>query len=503
MKYLNTILKNLVLFYFISINLILEAQEVEKEYLQFFLHFTEESNWSKIRRNIGINNDIGRSFALIAGVSEYPNLKLGNECEKYLKPAAIDIKKISTYLINYEGFEEVVVLHNENVDIKKMAYFLQTYFAEKIKKYPKSRFLFAYSGHGITENNIGYLLQSTATNCHDKAHSINLNILKSLIEEVVRESHHSLVLINSCYGGKFLNFGSNYTNLIPEGFGAHAITAGSSGELTYARNANEGSIFFEKILAGLDGRANNQAIITASDLSTYLKKQIRGETNQKQNPQIGDIYPDGSKGEFFFINRDILVKKDIVKSWNNNNWDWLPFGKIYNTNKHYKPTKNATSNNNNKTYKYITENNPSKNNVLNNETRVKVEVYTCSSIYDIPDQINGKTVATACDGIVEIILRFNEKYFLVKTEDVQGYLWIGSIRQNLKTPKLRSNIRNKVKVFTCSNIYDIPDIINGKTIATACDGVVEMISKYNDNYFIVQSGQMQGYLWKGFLKTKE
>ncbi|MCW5211671.1 caspase family protein [Desulfobulbus sp. TB] len=269
----------------------------------------------KVLNKVGLTRaDVGRSFALICGVSKYPNMKGKNGD---LKPAAEDLRKLQAYLKHHEFFDEVVVLRDDQVTLANLEYFLQTYFPARLKKFPKSRFLFAYTGHGMTENNKGYLLKNTARNLHDRRRSIKVDVLKDYIDEVVLTGHHVLVLLNSCYSGTFLRrpFGKN--RLFPEYPGAHAITAGGSGELAWHDGKlGLGSVFYETVLAGISGVADAEkdGIVTGNELYSYLRREIQMVTDQGQNPQMGDISLHGSRGEFFFLKRDTpLVQQERVK----------------------------------------------------------------------------------------------------------------------------------------------------------------------------------------------
>jgi hypothetical protein len=297
------------------------AQNVPDQYKKYFFKFEDNrSVMEKVLNAAGLSNeDVGRSFALICGISEYP--KMGALEERTLAPAAEDIRKMKKYLQQNDFFDEIVVLENSDVTLENFQYFLQSYFPARLKKFPKSRFLFAYSGHGMTENNKGYLLESTADSLSDKAHAINLDVLHVYLNEAVSVGHHVLVLLNSCYGGSLLKRSYGAEKLIPKYPGAHAITAGSSGELTWHDAAlGNGSVFYEKIIAGLGGIADTHTdgIITAHELAAYLIDEIRTFSNQRQNPQCGDISLNGSQGEFFFLNKNRPIIQKSVAGFNPN-----------------------------------------------------------------------------------------------------------------------------------------------------------------------------------------
>jgi len=292
--------------------------QVPEDYQKFFVHYVDNRSISEKALNLVklSLNDVGRSFALISGVSRYPNMSLTNQ---ELRPASEDIIKLQHYLTTYEFFDEVVVLQDGNVTTENLEFFLQTYFPGRLAEFPKSRFLFAYSGHGMTEGSSGYLLKNTAQSLTDKTNSINLGVVRVFVDEVVKKGHHVLVLLNACYSGAFLrrSFGDSM-RLIPRYPGAHAITAGGTGEQTWHIPAvGKGSVFFEKVFAGLDGRADSSGdgLIGVYELFSYLKQEVQIFTNQDQNPQVGDLTIHGSKGEFFFLNRDLQVSRGVSPEW--------------------------------------------------------------------------------------------------------------------------------------------------------------------------------------------
>jgi len=232
-----------------------------------------------------------------------------------------------------------VVLRDNDVTSENLEYFLQNYFPDRLKKSPKSRFLFAYSGHGISEgskeNPTGYLLKSTARNFEDKLNSINMSVLRVYLQQVIDAGYQTLALINACHSGAFLNrlpFGNpgqpNAGGVyIPREPGAHAITAGGSNQLTWHLPAlGKGSVFFEKLLAGLGGQADlfpvypdghrGDGVITVDEIATYLREEVSLATNHMQVPLPADLALNRSIGGFFFLNRQRMVDKGVVPQWN-------------------------------------------------------------------------------------------------------------------------------------------------------------------------------------------
>jgi hypothetical protein len=294
---------------------------VPPQYRRLFAYYVDHRSMLEKSLNvIGLTNkDVGRSFTLIAGVSHYPRLPAG---ERELLAAEADKENLVRYLKNEEFFDEIVVLWDEDMNEANLSYFLHDYFPGRLHAFPKSRFLFAYSGHGFMDGKEGYLLGNSATSFADKKSAIDLRNLRGMVDDVVHAGYHVLVLLNSCYAGAFLthtSFGSVY---IPRHPGAHAITAGATQEKAWAdRRIGRGSVFFEKLLTGLGGAADRipeggDGIITTSELYAYLRQEVEVSTDQSQNPQIGDLSVEQSEGEFFFLNRGRQVAKKLVPEWN-------------------------------------------------------------------------------------------------------------------------------------------------------------------------------------------
>lgn len=134
-----------------------------------------------------------------------------------------------------------------------------------------------------------------------------------------------------------------------------------------------------------------------------------------------------------------------------------------------------------------------------------VAVYTCSGIYDKPN--NGKRIEQACDGRVILLSKYNEKYYKVRYKSVIGYLNISSFKKPPK--KLSSSEKNKKtsntsmvyinknagtkEVYTCSALYQKPNS-NSKKVGEACNGYVTIIERTNEQYFKVSCQSRIGYM---------
>jgi Caspase domain len=293
-------------------------------YQHYFVQYVDTRSLpEKVLNLVGLtNDDVGRSFALVAGVDTYPNL--GSENRPF-EAARVDIEGLVGYLRDVEHFDEIVLLRNADVTIDNFTYFFQTYFPDRLKEFPKSRFVFAYSGHGMQDGPRGFLLKANAKNKEDRANSINLETLATIYRETTDAAFQSLALINACYSGAFTRRTFGDRRLLPREPGAHVITAGAANELTRTSAVGAGSVFFEKVFSGLDGHADKEpeqadgslgdGIITAKELYSYLDQEIQLETQYKQHPTFGDFSADGSLGSFFFFDRRKQTKAGMASTW--------------------------------------------------------------------------------------------------------------------------------------------------------------------------------------------
>ncbi|MFZ0771664.1 MAG: caspase family protein [Candidatus Sulfotelmatobacter sp.] len=301
------------------------APNVPEQYKRLFFEYSDRHLLEKMLNPLGLTTlKVGRSYALIAGVTQYPNFPVQ---DRSLKPAAVDIEKLKSYLRDQEYFDEIVVLKDGDMNLDNLNYFLETYFPRQLARSPHSRFLFAYSGHGYAEgaeaSQRGFLLTSSATSKTDPENSIELGLLRKMLDPVIDSAEKVLVLVNACHSGAFLGR-RTFGGPNPMGLGdrgAHAIMASRSSQESLALDrVGPGSVFFEKIFEGLGGVADTDprdGVVTYHELVNFLRKEVPYVTNNAQIPLEGDIsWPKVSEGEFFFLNRSRQVQLGNAQPWN-------------------------------------------------------------------------------------------------------------------------------------------------------------------------------------------
>jgi uncharacterized protein len=294
--------------------------DLPAKYMRLIRHYDQEGRYQKALATIHQDGIVkGRSFALIAGITFYPNMP---KSSRYLRPAEVDLSKLESYLSEQELFDEIVVLKDEDFTYDNLSYFLGNYFPKQLSSFPNSRFLFAYTGHGYSETQgkhlKGYLVTSSASSTKDPVNRIDLSVLKTMLSSVVAEAEHTLVLINSCQSGAFIVRTSGGSGAI-NGHSAKVIMASRSNQSSFQLDdVGPGSVFFEKMFSGLAGPADkspNDGIITYDELLTYLNDQIPNATGDNQIPKDGELDPDGSDGKFYFLNRGVQLRAGNLKDW--------------------------------------------------------------------------------------------------------------------------------------------------------------------------------------------
>jgi len=241
--------------------------------------------------------------ALVIGINNYSDQKkesgLGN-----LWYAVNDSLAIKTRLESM-GFK-VSLLRNEDATKKNIL--------KQFKKYKQmdrnSQLIIFYSGHGITDEQEGYIISADGERISFKELRNNTFFLPP---------KHILYILDSCHSG-FLdpavqtkwpvsrNRGRG-KRIVPQQQqereskpAVYTLTAGSSKEKTKEGIWLGHSYFTRYLLKGLDGVADidNDCKITASELGVYLTQVIRlqDKTPQGQHPLFNRVF---GEGEITFI----------------------------------------------------------------------------------------------------------------------------------------------------------------------------------------------------------
>jgi hypothetical protein len=304
------------------------------QYERLSAHCVAEPFYERILKVVFGDLAEPRQIAVIAGVSEYPNLSALQQ----LPPVDHDIEMLTTMTAEQLKFDEVIVLKNEDFNSANLRYVFRVYLPDVLVDNPKSRVLFAFSGHGANLGESGYLFLSSTTTISPQRHAdvdnaIGLDELAGFLGPTVDQAQHFLALINACKGGGFLSFAHAFGEDDATGLqepGAQAITAGGANDLVHAyESLGEGSVFFEMVEQALSGRSirlgeeqfddpsRGEGILTATDLADYLIDTISVIEDHRQSPRFGSLtgHERGRQGQFFFILDEEQARETLARDF--------------------------------------------------------------------------------------------------------------------------------------------------------------------------------------------
>jgi uncharacterized caspase-like protein len=225
---------------------------------------------------------------------------------------------VKAYL-DAQGFDEVVTLLDDQVTPGAFRH-PQLYLKAKMKA--NDRFLFYYSGHGITDGQgpatRGYLPLADERDDRRHAKSIAMLDLVGWLKGLTVQ--HLFVVLDSCFAGlaidgievKGVTQANPKADIIAlhrmaRGPARYLIMAGTAGQQSFGGTRWDGSLFTNAVLNGLrrDADLYKDHIVTARELYVWLKPAVEREAklaNRELNPMFLDLGPGGaSPGDFVFV----------------------------------------------------------------------------------------------------------------------------------------------------------------------------------------------------------
>ncbi len=247
---------------------------------------------------------VGKSYALVVGISEF---------ESFADlPTGRDPLKMRDYLIDEAGFDHVHVLTGDKVTRARLEELMLDEFRPLIG--PEDRFLFYWSGHGVTEG-IGAGEAGFLPLADSDGERLSTMVAMTDVERWDRylTANQTLYLLDSCFSGLAgAAPQSDLEELAREqlsGPARHMLTAGRGSEQTIAVDELGGSIFTHALLKGLRGAADarnglgSDGLVSVAELHGYVQLEVarlRRLYNWRKSitPQFRDLA--GSDGAFFF-----------------------------------------------------------------------------------------------------------------------------------------------------------------------------------------------------------
>ncbi len=238
----------------------------------------------------------GKLWAVVVGVSNYQNLKP----EEQLKFAHRDAEDMAAFLRSPEGggfpSNQIKLLLNENATVAAIRTALGSWLARSAE--PEDVVYVFFAGHGVVENNDGYLLAYDSDPQNLYATALSVAELNRIVSDRVR-TREQVVIVDACHSGKLglVSRGTGSEALISRyldevdksGEGSFRLLASRENERSYedTRWGGGHGVFTHFLLEGLRGKADTDSdgVIRAGELLNYLSEVVPTETNALQHPR--------------------------------------------------------------------------------------------------------------------------------------------------------------------------------------------------------------------------
>jgi lysozyme len=191
-----------------------------------------------------------RSFAFVISIANYPSFPAP---DRVLDAVNVDLPNLIKFL-KEQQFDEIIVLNDGNATVDNIRKVFD-YLISQVQLY-RSRFLFAYDGHGtkpfVAAGLPGGMALAAAQgdNDSDSARVYPLNTLQDRLRTVAGFAHQSIALLGSCYSGGIFPpnnaQGENYDDAHRPG--AHAVTATDAFSLAWTFAKGGGTVFFDRFI---------------------------------------------------------------------------------------------------------------------------------------------------------------------------------------------------------------------------------------------------------------
>ncbi len=263
---------------------------------------SHRKSWGQLLADYIGYRGYSKSYALVVGISNYTG------GYTYL-PTENDALKMRDFLINEAGFDYVHVLTDGRATISRIRELMIDVFPDRLDA--NDRFLFYWSGHGVTRGTSGFLpVLDTPENRYSRMISMdNIQQWNRYLK-----AKQSLFLLDACFGGLAGIVPKNPTTALTLNQLAqpshHLLTAGTDKEEVIAGDRWQGSLFTAAVIDGLRGGADTESqfkrdgVVSLRELMVYIQKRVAVEKQQvgwkrSLTPQLRDLR--SSDGEFFFI----------------------------------------------------------------------------------------------------------------------------------------------------------------------------------------------------------
>lgn len=252
-----------------------------------------------------VAEQFGKTWAVVIGIDVYENAPR-------LKYAVADAKAMEK-LFEQQGFGIVAALYNEQATRLAILRELDNKLKSKVGE--RDRVVIFYAGHGEAQKTqggkeMGYLLPVDGEQDSLAGTGISMGFIRELADSL--PAKHILFLVDACYSGiagqrsrgRSPSQNDAWLKEITRERGRQLITAGGSDQEAIEGPEWGHSVFTYYLLEGLGkghADANDDGIIPASELHSYLEQRVFNAAHiksQKQLPEIWNLAAE--KGQFVF-----------------------------------------------------------------------------------------------------------------------------------------------------------------------------------------------------------
>jgi hypothetical protein len=238
-----------------------------------------------------------RSVGVVIGVDAYTSWPR-------LTYAVHDAKEVQKAL-KAMGFDEVIALLDRDATQARILQLFETELPKTVGK--NDRVVVFFAGYAQTQDlpdgtQMGYLMPVNARRQEAFSTAISMAQLKNASKQL--PAKHIFYAIDACYSGLLLQHGLSPRSSLDQNTLSVArklvaqpamqlVNAGHQGEQVIPEGAQ--SLFTKYLIQGLQGEAdtNNDRLITATELASYLAHQVAIASDNRQRPQYGQIERDG------------------------------------------------------------------------------------------------------------------------------------------------------------------------------------------------------------------
>ncbi|MAF20946.1 MAG: hypothetical protein CMI55_04775 [Parcubacteria group bacterium] len=248
--------------------------------------------------SINIAMFYNKSWAVVIGINKY---------EKWpgLEYAVNDAKSVESHLADF-GFDEIITLMDSEATKNNITQVLGDKLPRQVHK--EDRVLIFFAGHGQTEeiggHQYGYIIPVDGEMQNYYSSAISMAQVREFSKRI--QAKHIYYVIDACYSGLGLTRSGPRYSASMEGYlkkvtslpAIQMLTAGGKGEQVLEADGH--GMFTEYFLRGIEGHADadDDGVVTASELGAYLRPSVSKASEQKQTPNYGSLE---GEGDFVFM----------------------------------------------------------------------------------------------------------------------------------------------------------------------------------------------------------